>query len=417
MVTRIRGGLDLRVEGAPRQSIEEGPAIARVALLGDDYPNMRLDVLVEPGTVVAAGQPVLRSRALPDRLIVAPVAGRLDAITRGARRSIATVEFAPAGDVAKQFDMPVSLDRSTLVSLLNASGLWATLRTRPFGHPADLASPAEALFITAMDTRPHAPDPSVAIAEHAEWFRGGAEALALLPAGKTYLCHTEGENLPLPSGVTGATFSGRHPAGLASTHIHHLHPVGRGTRVVWQIGYQDVIAVGHLIATGRIWTDRIVAVSGPAVSSPALVRTRPGANIRELAQGRFASGVAVLLSGSPLDGVPQDYLSRGHLQVFASPHQVHERAQAGPGHALQQWLGAGIPPIIPNAVHERAAPVHILPVPFLRALSVGDSETARRLGALEVVEEDMALLSHVDGSGADFGALLRSILDELEEVQ
>ncbi|WP_277920552.1 hypothetical protein [Rhizobium sp. YJ-22] len=43
-------------------------------------------------------------------------------------------------------------------------------------------------------------------------------------------------------------------------------------------------------------------------------------------------------------------------------------------------------------------------------------ETAAKLGALELVEEDLALLSHVDGSGTDYGALLRATLDELEEA-
>ena len=73
-------------------------------------------------------------------------------------------------------------------------------------------------------------------------------------------------------------------------------------------------------------------------------------------------------------------------------------------------------PLIPNAVHERAAPCGILPAPFLRAISTGDVETAAKLGALELVEEDLALLSHVDGSGTDYGALLRATLDELEEA-
>jgi Na+-transporting NADH:ubiquinone oxidoreductase subunit A len=76
----------------------------------------------------------------------------------------------------------------------------------------------------------------------------------------------------------------------------------------------------------------------------------------------------------------------------------------------------GIPPLIPNAAHEQAAPVGILPVPFLRALSVGDIDTAMQLGALELVEEDLALLSYVDGNKADFGAMLRSILDDIEGI-
>jgi Na+-transporting NADH:ubiquinone oxidoreductase subunit A len=417
MVVRIRGGLDLYGDAAPRQSIEDGPAIGSVAVLGVDYANMRLDALAEPGTDVAAGQPLLRHRSLPERVIVAPVAGRVGAVTRGPRRSIAVVEIVAAGDRAADFEVPASLDRTSLVRLLQASGLWAAVRTRPFDNPAALADPAEALFITAMDTRPHAPDPALIIAGYADWFQRGAEALTVLSSGTTYLCHAEGAALPRPAGITEAVFAGRHPAGLASTHIHHLHPVGRGPRIVWQIGYQEVIALGHLLATGHVWTDRVVAVSGPALSAPALLRTRPGASLAELVRGRLAGDAATLASGSPLDARPQKYLSRGHLQVSASPDQLHAGAQSRLGQILRRWQQAGAPAIIPNAVHERAAPIGILPVPFLRALSIGDAETAGRLGALELVEEDLALLSHVDGSGADFGALLRSVLDDLEGVQ
>jgi hypothetical protein len=52
-----------------------------------------------------------------------------------------------------------------------------------------------------------------------------------------------------------ATFSGPHPAGLAGTHIHFLDPVSEH-KVVWHIGYQDVIAIGKLFTSGRLHTER-----------------------------------------------------------------------------------------------------------------------------------------------------------------
>lgn len=416
MVTRVPRGLDLRSEGAPRQSIDEGPPIGTVAVLGADYPGIRFDVLIEPGAMVIAGQALLRDHNRPDRLIVSPVPGHIVAVTRGARRSISAVEISTAGDAAAELAVPASLDCDSLRPLLLASGLWAALRARPFGRPADLAGVPDALFITAMDTRPHAPDPALVIAEHAGWFRRGAQALTLLTPGETYLCHAVGADLPEPGSVTPAAFSGRHPAGLPGTHIHYLHPVGRAGRTVWQIGYQDVIALGHLLETGRIWTDRIVAVSGPAVSSPALLRTRPGASLCQLALGRLSTDAVNLYSGSRLDGRIQAFLSREHVQVFVAPH--HRAGETnGVHHLLHKWVRTGIPAVIPNAAHEQAAPVGIFPIPLLRALSVGDVDVARQLGALELVEEDMALLSYVDGSGTDFGAMLRLVLDELEGAE
>jgi len=52
-------------------------------------------------------------------------------------------------------------------------------------------------------------------------------------------------------------------------------------------------------------------------------------------------------------------------------------------------------------------------VPLMRALSVGDVEAAERLGCLELVEEDLALLSYLCPGHADYGALLRQMLDEI----
>lgn len=414
MVTRIRGGVDLHFDGAPQQSIVPGPRIETVAVLGADYPGNRFDVLVEPGEEVAAGQPLLRDRKHADRLVVAPVSGRVGAVTRGARRSIDTVEIATVGEAASRFATQPALDRDSLRALLLASGLWAAVSARPFGHPADLSAMPEALFITAMDTRPHAPDPAVVIAEHFDWFRRGAEALTRLTTGKTYLCHAVGSEIAGGAGVTNAAFSGRHPAGLPSTHIHHLHPVYRAARTVWQIGYQEVIALGHLLEIGSIWTDRIVAVSGPAASSPALLRTHPGASLHQLLSGRLSTDAARLVSGSGLDGRVQAFLSRGHLQAFAAPHHLRPQQKSGLRHFVRSLSQTGIPPLIPNAAHESAAPVGILPVPFLRALSIGDVDAALQLGVLELVEEDMALLTYVDGDKADFGAMLRAVLNDIE---
>ncbi len=51
---------------------------------------------------------------------------------------------------------------------------------------------------------------------------------------------------------------GRHPAGLAGTHIHTLDPVSRD-KTVWYVGYQDVAAIGALFATGRLDVRGVVA--------------------------------------------------------------------------------------------------------------------------------------------------------------
>jgi Na+-transporting NADH:ubiquinone oxidoreductase subunit A len=63
---------------------------------------------------------------------------------------------------------------------------------------------------------------------------------------------------------------------------------------------------------------------------------------------------------------------------------------------------------------ERVVPGRFLIAPLLRALVVGDEDAARALGCLELVEEDLALVSFLCPGKLDYGALLREMLDGIE---
>ena len=69
-----------------------------------------------------------------------------------------------------------------------------------------------------------------------------------------------------------------HPAGTAGLHVHCIDPAGLG-RTAWHVGYQDVAGIGHLVRTGRTEVARVVALAGPGVARPRLLRTRIGASL------------------------------------------------------------------------------------------------------------------------------------------
>jgi Na+-transporting NADH:ubiquinone oxidoreductase subunit A len=412
----IRRGFDIAVSGAPRQVIEDGAEVTSVALLGADFPEVRPALSVEVGDRVTAGQTLFVDRRRPEIAFTSPAAGAIAAIGRGRRRALDSLVIDLAGDGAEFFAAsPEALSRDGIQELLLKSGLWPAFRTRPFGRIPDPEAVPDSIFITAMDTNPLAADAAVVLESHAEPFRAGLDVLLLLTAGPVFVCQSPGPALADESKerIRCVRFGGPHPAGLPGTHIHHLAPVGGG-RVVWHVGYQDVIAIGHLLATGRLWTERVVALTGPGVRDPRLVRTRIGANLDDLTEGEIGDGDFRIVSGSALSGREAGFLGRHHTQVSVLP-AVRETMRLT---ILSRLFGNGRdvpPPLIPLAAFERAMALDILPVPLLRALSVGDAETAERLGCLELIEEDMALLSHVCASKADYGALLRSVLDDLEE--
>lgn len=414
MKIRVSGGFDPWFGPKPDYGAETGLLPQTVALLGEDTANLRPKFAVEDGATVAAGDLLYVDRRRPELCHVAPISGTVREIRRGARRSFDRLAIAAGDGAPKNFTIPKNLARASLTALMIEAGLWIGLRTRPFDRVPPAGEEPEALFVTAIDTRPLAPDPAAIIAPRAEWFTAGLTALRLLTSGRTYLCHKAGAALPQVEGVVPAGFSGTHPAGLAGTHIHRLHPVGaRGT--VWHIGYQEVLALGHLLATGQIWQQRVIGLAGDGTTAPALIATAPGADLHEICRGRLADGPVRLMSGSPIDGRVGRYLARGHQQVSVLRHAPLPERRNWLDHAAS-WLRRGSGAILPTALHERAAPPGILALPFLRAISVGDTESAKKLGALELGEDDLALLAHVDG-GADFGRMLRRVLDDLEAAR
>ena len=313
------------------------------------------------------------------------------------------------------------LSADAVKSVLTDSGQWTAIRVRPYSKVADPATTPAGLFITAIDTQPLALDPAAVIAENPEAFMLGQDILAQLVNCPVYLCCEAGAEIPRGehSRIERADFSGPHPAGLVGTHIHYLLGASLST-LAWHVGYQDVIAIGRLFMDGELYTDRIISLAGPQVSSPRPVRTRVGADLQELTAGQLADGETRVISGSVLGGrgVQSDtaYLGRYHNQVTAIA-EGRDRAFMGwlsPGREKHSVMGIylsswfGMKPtamttntngseraMVPVGNYERVVPLDVLPTQLLRALLVGDTETAQALGCLELDEEDLALCTYV----------------------
>jgi Na+-transporting NADH:ubiquinone oxidoreductase subunit A len=441
-----RKGLDLPLAGAPALQLEAAPAVSRVALLGADYVGLKPALLIHPGARVRRGQPVIADKSNPGVQLTAPAGGVVAEVHRGERRAFVAlvIEVGPEDATPLPFThhdgrAPDAYDAPALRALLQESGLWAALRTRPFGRIPAIDAAPEALFVTATDTRPHAPPPGLVLTERAEAFRTGLAALARL-AQPLFLCVAPGTAVDAPPGVQVETFSGPHPAGNVGWHIHKLLPV-HAQRSVWHIGYQDVVAIGHLLATGELDVSRVISLAGPGVARPRLLRTRIGASTDETVAGELADGEQRVISGSVLDGrtargAAEGYLGRYHLQIAALP-EGRTRELFGfiaPGAEKFSVTGAvlgafrrahrfvfststnGSPrAMVPIGTYERVLPFDMLPTFLLRALIVGDDERAAELGALELDEDDLALATYVCPGKYDYGPLLRAALERLRK--
>jgi len=441
---RIKLGLDLPITGDPIQTIHDGQPIRSVALVGFDYPGLKPTMLTQVGDRVRLGQPLFADKTNPGVHFTAPASGLVKEINRGERRLFQSIVIEVDGDDAIAF---ASYKAGELESLtaeqvrdnLQQSGLWAALRTRPYSKvPAIGATPAS-IFVTAVDTHPLAADPAVVIADAPEAFAHGLTVLTRL--AKVFLCKAPGAALPgegLPD-VTTESFEGPHPAGLAGTHIHFLDPVS-AKKTVWSIGYQDVIAIGRLFTSGRLSPERIVALGGPAAKQPRLLRTRLGASLDDLTAGELQPGDQRVISGSVFGGRTARgaaaWLGRYHVQVscLTEGHDREFMHYLRPGadkhsvtHAfLSAWLKRRLLPfttttngspraMVPIGNYEAVMPLDILPTQLLRSILVGDTETAQKLGCLELDEEDLALCTYVCAGKYEYGPVLRDVLTRIEK--
>jgi Na+-transporting NADH:ubiquinone oxidoreductase subunit A len=383
--------------------------------------ELRVEPLVETGAPVAQGMPILRDRRRQHCVITAPMSGRIAGLEIGVGRRLHGLVVEGDGGNARHayevreaaLEVKDGSGSAALRELLQSSGLWMRLRARPFGRIPDPAVEPAAIIVMAVDTRPLAPSPRLALGDGAaDLLTLGTAALARLSAGPIFVCQDRGpELLPGTERVRIVRSGTLHPAGLAGLQLERLFPA-RLDREVWDVALEDVLGIGQLLALGRLPQTQLVAVAGPGMRSTRLLRCQPGADLRELCHGYMTPGPRIVLSGSVLGGREARWLGFRDRQVT-----VLRRAEPA---ASRHWLEAALrrasraEPVIATAALEQALGGPLPGIALLRALSVGDDEAAVELGALSLLEEDLELVDYVTAAAPPFAGLLRAALERIE---
>ncbi len=436
-IITLRKGLDINLQGKAEQTLYTAKASADYALSPLDFEGVTPKLLVKVGDEVKAGQPLFFNKNNDRILFTSPVSGKVTAINRGEKRRVLNVTVQP--DAEQQYREFPTLDlkaakREEIVELLLQSGLWPLLIQRPYGVIADPESQPKAIFLSAFDSAPLAPDYAYVLQSEQENLQKGIEVLQRLTEGKVHLSVPAGKSLQVEQlkGVELHTFKGKHPAGNVGVQIHHIDPINKD-EVAWTINLQDLAIVGRLFLTGKVDMTRTIAVTGSEVEKPAYCRVVAGASIESILGGNLKAqkeGDKVrVINGNVLTGTKAEgYLSfyANQLTVIPEGDKYELLGWAMPrfkkfsvsrsyfswlcpkkSYRLDTNLNGGERPFIVTGLYEQYLPMDIYPMYLLKACLAGDIDKMENLGIYEVIPEDLALCEFVCPSKIEIQQILR----------
>ena len=441
-VIKIKKGKNINLVGEAPKEIKGKIEAATYAVKPTDFVGIVPKLEVKPGAEVKAGTPLFHDKANDSIKFTSPVSGEVVDVVRGDRRAILEVKILADKETSyEDFGSadPSAVSREDVVSKLKSSGMWPSLRQRPFNTIADSEDDPKAIFISGFNSAPLGADVDFTLAESLADFNTGVEVLQKLTSGKIHLGLNADHKgiLEAAEGVEKHHFSGPHPAGLVGVQIHHIDPINKG-EVAWTIKPIHVVWIGRLFATGKYDTRQRIAIAGSEVTEPGYYEGIGGCSL-ESALESLNSENCRFISGDVLTGTT---ISRaGYLGYY------DDQVTVIPEGDEYEFLGWLIPkyarPTISNTLpiskffkkrfkvntnmhgeerafvvtgqYEKVLPMDILPVQLLKSIMAQDFEKMENLGIYEVVEEDLALCEFVCTSKIEVQKILREGLDLMKE--
>lgn len=445
---KTKRGLDIQIGGKAENTISGLKISEVVAVIPDHYHGITPKVVVKDGDVVNAGTPLFYNKAIESMKFVSPVSGKVLAVNRGERRKVLSITIQRDEKTTYQEFSPKAVSQLSgdeIKSLLLATGLWVYVKQRPYDVIANPAVAPKAVFVSAFDSAPLAPDYEYVMASEMKEFQAGIDALAKMAGVNVNLGVKPGNTIFTSVQNADITvFDGPHPAGNVGVQINKVNPVNK-SEVVWTVGAEDVLFIGRLFTKGIVDLTRTLAITGPEVVKPQYIQTVAGSSVAPLLKGNVTMGVEHrVISGNVLSGL--QIPANGNIDPYAT--QISVIKEGKDNHELVGWamprfnkfsasrlyfssilqkvfgkkdfeydarvLG-GKRAIIMSGEYDKVLPMDILPEFLFKAMMTGNIDKMEALGAYEIAPEDVALCEFVCTSKLPLQQIVRESLDNMRK--
>ena len=437
---RIKKGLDIKLKGKAEKITEEALSSSVITLKPEDFHSIIPKLSIKIGSKLKAGEAVFFNKANEEMKFPSPVSGEVKDIIRGEKRKILAVQIQ-ADKEQQFFDFgakdPKTMKAEEVKNHLLASGCWPFIKQRPYDVIANSKKTPKAIFISAYASAPLAADYDYVLAGKEKELQAAVTALSKLTSGEVHV--SVGKNADLPfeglNNITLHKVSGPHPSGNVGTQIAQIDPINKG-EVIWTVTPQDLVIIGELLLTGKFNAERIIALAGSSVSAPKYYKTKIGASISSIIEGKLARDNNRVISGTVLTGKAID--SRGSLDYYSNIVTV---ISEGNDYELFGWLKPEFKKISPSRAltfswlssnkeydlntntngehrafvvtgnYEEVFPLDIFPMQILKSCMYKDLDEMEQLGMYEVAPEDFALTEFICVSKQPHQQIIREGLD------
>ncbi len=437
---RIKKGLDIKLKGEAEKVTENAISSNVFTLKPEDFHSIIPKLSIKIGTKLKAGESVFYNKANEEMKFPSPVSGEVLDIIRGDKRKILAVKIQ--ADSEQQYidfgvKNPKEMKADDIKSHLLAAGCWPFIMQRPYDVIANPKKTPTALFISAYASAPLAADYDYVLAGKENELQAAVTALSKLTSGEVHVSVGKNANSPL-SGLDNITLhkvSGPHPSGNVGTQIAKIDPVNKG-EVVWTVAPQDLVIIGELLLTGKFNAERIIALAGSSVTAPKYYKTKIGADISSIVEGKLGRENNRVISGNVLTGTTQNL--KGNLGYYTNIVTV---IPEGDDYEFFGWTMPVFKKIstsraltfswmFPNKKfdlntntngehrafvvtgnYEEVFPLDIFPMQILKACMYKDLDEMEQLGMYEVAPEDFALTEFVCVSKQPHQEIIRKGLD------
>jgi Na+-transporting NADH:ubiquinone oxidoreductase subunit A len=439
---KLRKGGDIKLQGTAEKAIVEAPKSEFFAIKPSDFHGVTPKLLLKEGAKVKAGTPVYFDKNNEKIKFSSPVSGEISEIVRGARRVILEIKIkADGSDASEEVEVSASDSKEQIIEKMLNVGLWPLVKQRPFNSIANPVDSPKAVFVSAFDSSPLAPDYDFLLKGREEDFQAGIDGLAKLSGtGKVNLNVSSNNASSWLSKVNNtevAEINGQHPAGNVGIQIHHLNPMNKG-EVIWTVNAQDVAIIGSFLRTGKVSAKKVIALTGSEVNTPKYYNVTTGQSLTGVFDGNIKSAEEAprFIGGNVLTGnkvEKDDFLGfyDNQLTVIPEGNQYDFFGWAVPiqpkkysfSHTLWSWItpnkeyrlntnlnGEGRAFVV-SGQYESLLPMNILPVHLLKACLIEDIDLMEGLGIYEVVPEDLALCEFACTSKQPTQEILQAGLD------